>query len=80
MEREHLSQQAATSRAKDHEKGWSGFHRSVFKADVYDNRLYDLIINTGRLPLEAAAESIATAARQKEEEVQEWEAKSAELE
>lgn len=80
MEREHVSQQAATSQAKDHEKGWAGFHRSVFKADVYDNKLYDLIINTGRLPLEATAEAIASAATQKEKQVRQSEAKTTDLE
>jgi cytidylate kinase len=66
VERENLSYQAALVRARDQEKAWAGFHRRIFKADVYDHNLYDLVVNTGRLSLEAAAEAIAVAAKQKE--------------
>ncbi|MFQ5880030.1 MAG: AAA family ATPase [Dehalococcoidia bacterium] len=67
MEREQLAEPAALARAKEHEKHWSAFHRRFFKVDVYDPHLYDLVINSSRLPFETAVKLVATAAHHKEE-------------
>ena len=65
MERERLEKDAALSRMKEHEKHWAAFHRRLFKADVYDPQLYDLVVNTSRVSFDAAAKLIADLAVEK---------------
>lgn len=67
VEREQLAEAAALGRTKEHEKHWTAFHRRYFKVDVYDSYLYDLVINTSRLPFEAAVKLVVSAAHHKEQ-------------
>jgi len=61
--REGLSPEAGSRRVQESDKNRAAFHRRYFKADADDPCLYDLVIGTGRLSQEAAAELICVAAR-----------------
>jgi cytidylate kinase len=65
-EREQLALEEAGKRIQERDSGREAFHRKFFKVDVNDPGLYDLVIDTSRLPYTVAAEIIATGARAKE--------------
>jgi len=65
-ERDQLTPEEASKRAHELDSGRVAFHRKFFKVDVNDPCLYDLVIDTSRLPYEVAAEMVALAARAKE--------------
>ena len=65
-EREQISLEEAGKRIHDLDRGRAAFHRKFFKVEVNDPALYDLVIDTGRLPYPVAAEVVAVAARAKE--------------
>jgi cytidylate kinase len=65
-EREQLALEEAGKTVQERDSGREAFHRKFFKVDVSDPGLYDLVIDTSRLPFTVAAEIIATGARAKE--------------
>ena len=65
-EREQIALEEAGKRIHDLDRGRAAFHRKFFKVEVNDPALYDLVIDTGRLPYPVAAEVVAVAARAKE--------------
>jgi cytidylate kinase len=66
VERDQLTPEEASKRVNELNSGRAAFHRKFFKVDVNDPGLYDLVIDTGRLPFAVAAEIVALAARAKE--------------
>jgi cytidylate kinase len=66
VDRERLTPEEASKRIHDLDSGRAAFHRKFFKVDVNDPSLYDLVVETSRLPFAVAAETIALAARAKE--------------
>ncbi len=66
VERDQLAPEEASKRVHELDSGRAAFHRKFFKVDVNDPCLYDLVIDTSRLPYAVAAEIVALAARAKE--------------
>jgi cytidylate kinase len=66
VERDQLTPEEASKKVHELSGGRAAFHRKFFKVDVNDPGLYDLVIDTSRLPYAAAAEIVALAARAKE--------------
>ncbi len=66
VERDQLTPEEASKKVHELSSGRAAFHRKFFKVDVNDPGLYDLVIDTSRLPYAAAAEIVALAARAKE--------------
>lgn len=66
VERDQLTPEEASKRVHESDSGRVAFHRKFFKVDVNDSGLYDLVIDTGRLPYAVAAEIVAVAARAKQ--------------
>ena len=66
VERDQLTPEEASKRAHELDGGRAAFHRKFFKVDVNDACLYDLVIDTSRLPYAVAGEMVALAARAKE--------------
>ncbi len=66
VERDQLTPEEASERVHELEGGRAAFHRKFFKVDVNDPALYDLVIDTSRLPYAVAAEIVAVAARAKQ--------------
>jgi cytidylate kinase len=64
-EREGITPEEACKKVQELDRARLDFHRKFFKADANDPSLYDLVIDTSRLPYPAAAEVIALAARAK---------------
>ncbi len=62
-EREHVSPQEALQRAQESDRDRAGFLRSYYGVDWHDPDLYDLILNTGRIPIEDAVALVVEAAR-----------------
>ncbi len=62
-ERDHVSPQVALQRAHESDRDRAGYLRSYYGVDWHDPDLYDLIINTGRIPLADAVELVVVAAR-----------------
>jgi len=67
-QREGITPEEACKKVQELDRGRIAFHRKFFKVDVNDPSLYDLVIDTSRLPYPAAAEVIALAARAKKSE------------
>ena len=63
--RDGLSSEDATKAVQESDKSRHAFYRKFFKVNVDDPSLYDLVVNTARLPYAAAADLIAAAARSK---------------
>lgn len=63
MEWEGLSEEDAIARIRDSIRGREAFHKKFWKVDVWDPRLYDLVINTSKLSFETAGDLIVGAAR-----------------
>ncbi len=63
MEWEGLSEEDAVARIRESIHGREAFHKKFWKVDVWDPRLYDLVINTSRLSFETAGSVIVDAAR-----------------
>lgn len=61
QEWEGLSAEAARKRIRDFNRSRAAFHKKFWKVDVWDPRLYDLVINTTQLSYAAAAEIVALA-------------------
>jgi cytidylate kinase len=66
VQRDQLTLEEASKRVHELTSGREAFHRKFFKVDVNAPGLYDLVIDTSRLPYAAAAEIVALAARAKE--------------
>lgn len=66
VERDQLTPEEASKKVHELNSGRAAFHRKFFKVDVNDPGLYDLVIDTGRLPFTVAVEIVALAARAKE--------------
>jgi cytidylate kinase len=66
VERDQLTPEEASKRVHELGSGREAFHRKFFRVDVNDPGLYDLVIDTGRLPYPVAAEIVALAARAKQ--------------
>ena len=64
-EREGNGLDAARSQMEKSDRGRAAFYKQLWKVDVEDPRLYDLTIDTSRMPYDDAAEVVATAARLK---------------
>jgi len=63
--REGISTEEATRRVHEGDRARAAFHRKFWKVDVNDPSLYDLTLETSRLPFEVGAELVAAAARGK---------------
>jgi cytidylate kinase len=61
--RDEMPLEEATRRVHDSDRGRVAFHRKFFKVDADDPSLFDLVIHTGRLPYEVAADLVVKAAR-----------------
>lgn len=60
---EGLSEEDAIARIRDSIRGREAFHKKFWKVDVWDPRLYDLVVNTSKLSFETAGDLIVAAAR-----------------
>jgi cytidylate kinase len=58
MEQEGVSRKVAEKRVKENDEARSVYHRSHYKADWLDSELYDLVVNTGRVPYQIGADLI----------------------
>ena len=65
--REGVSTEEATRRVQDGDRARAAFHRKFWKVDVNDPSLYDMTLETSRLPFEVGAELVVAAARAKAE-------------
>ncbi len=65
IRREGLDKATAERWMRDRDAGLTSFHRKFWKVDFTDPLLYDLVINTGRIPLARAAEIVAKTAEVK---------------
>ena len=65
--REGISTEEAARRVHEGDHARADFHRKFWKVDVNDPSLYDLTLETSRLPFEVGAELVAAAARAKAE-------------
>lgn len=63
MEQEGVSQKIAEMRVKENDEARSVYIRKHDKADWLDPSLYDVVINTGRIPRNLAVELIAKTAK-----------------
>src|SRR3954471_2129364 len=63
MEIEGVDREAAEHRAADNDAARSGYVRSFYGVDAADPKLYDLVIDTTRLPTDVCVALIAEAAR-----------------
>jgi len=61
--RDHIDEREALHRARESDRRRSGYLRSYYGVDWQAPELYDLIINSGRLGLETAADLVIEAAR-----------------
>jgi cytidylate kinase len=66
MEAEKLDRPTAQRIAKESDESRRAWVKKYFKWDVDDPYLYDMIVNTGLLPIKSAAQILAEAARAKE--------------
>lgn len=64
-ERDSVGLEEARHRMEKSDKGRAAFYKKFWKVDVEDPRLYDLTIETSKVPYELAAEVVATVARVK---------------
>ena len=55
----------ATRRTAESDRARGAFYRKFWRVEVEDPKLYDLTIETSRLPFEVAAELVAAAATAK---------------
>jgi len=63
--RDGISIEEATSRVHEGDRARAAFHRKFWKVDANDASLFDLTLETSRLPFEVGAELVAAAARAK---------------
>src|SRR3972149_799794 len=63
--REGVSTEEATRRVQDGDRARAAFHRKFWKVDVNDPSLYDMTLETSRLPFEVGVELVVAAARAK---------------
>jgi cytidylate kinase len=63
QQQEHLDPEAAARFIANGDRGRERFGKTHFHAQVQDDLLYHLVINTGRIPLPDAARLIADGAR-----------------
>ena len=63
MEWEGLSEEDALGQMRKSTRGRAAFHKKFWKVDVWDPRLYDLVINTSKLSFETAGNLIVEVAR-----------------
>ena len=61
-EREEIGMEEATRRVTEGDRARDAFYRKFWKVDVRDPRLYDIAVNTERVPYEMATEIVAQAA------------------
>jgi cytidylate kinase len=66
QEWEGLDHEGAIERMRSFNRSRAAFHKKFWKVDVWDPRLYDLVINTSRLSYETAASLIIDSTRAKE--------------
>jgi len=64
-DREGISQEEAARRLQNSDRAQVVFYRKFWKVDVNDPTLYDITLETSRLPYEVGAELVAAAARAK---------------
>jgi cytidylate kinase len=64
-EREDIGLDEAKRRCTDGDRARAAFYKKFWKVDVDDAGLYDLTINTDRMPFDLAAEVVATTAKQR---------------
>jgi cytidylate kinase len=65
MEWESVSHEVAERRARDFNRHRAAFHKKFWRVDVWDPRLYDVVINTTRLSYTDAADIVAVAVNAK---------------
>src|SRR3990172_695689 len=65
--REGISIEEATHRLQDSDRARAAFYRRFWKVEIDDPSLYDMTLETSRLPLEVGAQLVAAAARAKAE-------------
>lgn len=62
---EGLSEEEAIARIRRFNRSRAAFHKKFWKVDVWDPRLYDVVVNTTRLSYDNAAEMVVLAVRAK---------------
>jgi hypothetical protein len=65
QKRENLNREAAAERIENEDKNRIHWTRYLYKEDVNDPKLYDIVINIGNLTIEDACEIICLSARSK---------------
>ena len=63
--REGISIEEATHRLQDSDRARAAFYRRFWKVEIDDPSLYDMTLETSRLPLEVGAQLVVAAARAK---------------
>jgi cytidylate kinase len=63
MEQEGVTLKVAESRVKENDAARAAFYKNQFKLDWLDANLYNLVIDTGRIPRELAADLIVKTAQ-----------------
>lgn len=58
MEWLSLPQEEARKRMRDYNRSRAAFHKKFWKVDVWDPRLYDLVINTTNISYDSAADCV----------------------
>lgn len=58
MQREHISSERAHNLLKRKERSLSYYHTTLYKSDVNDPRLYDLVLNSGAFSLDEQVDLI----------------------
>lgn len=66
-EREEIPLEEARKRGAESDQARAAFYKKFWKTDVEDPRLYDITIDTSRLPFDAAAEVVVAAVQAKSE-------------
>jgi cytidylate kinase len=64
---EGIDHEQALERMRAFNRSRAAFHKKFWKVDVWDPRLYDLVINTTRLDYAAAADLVVQASRARQE-------------
>ena len=65
MQRDMLNEEEARRRVHEGDKGRADYHHKYFKVDPNDPHLYDVVLNSGRLPIDEAVGLLAALYRQR---------------
>lgn len=63
MEQDRMTQEDATKRVQESDRGRAAFHKRFFKVDLNDPYLYHITVNSNRMSYEAAADIVCAGVR-----------------